>query len=168
MPFESHGNEIRSGGAQILNIGLPASLSLPSLFQVADPDQLIRATVRGEDVIRWIMPATVSAPMMTDWPDVLAARIRQRPVRLREWATEVGLAPETLSRGFRKFFGICPAQYRAECQAEAAFAHVTGTREPLSQIAYHCGFADQAHLSRAIKRLTGRTPAAWRAKSVQY
>ncbi len=32
----------------------------------------------------------------------------------------------------------------------------------LASIAQDLGFADQAHMTRAVKWLTGRTPAAWR------
>jgi len=34
--------------------------------------------------------------------------------------------------------------------------------EPLSLIAVDCGFADQAHMSRAIRRLANTTPGALR------
>jgi AraC-like DNA-binding protein len=36
------------------------------------------------------------------------------------------------------------------------------TSESLSQIALACGLADQAHLSRRFRQVTGTTPGAWR------
>jgi AraC-like DNA-binding protein len=39
---------------------------------------------------------------------------------------------------------------------------VRASAEPLSLIAQDCGFADQAHMSRAIRGLVRTTPAALR------
>jgi AraC family transcriptional regulator len=36
------------------------------------------------------------------------------------------------------------------------------TDEALSQIAFACGFSDQAHLSRIFRRTQGISPARWR------
>jgi AraC-like DNA-binding protein len=38
---------------------------------------------------------------------------------------------------------------------------------PLAQLAVETGFADQAHMTRALTMLTGVPPGALRAKSVQ-
>ncbi len=80
----------------------------------------------------------------------------------------MGIAPATLSRGFRTAFGTTAARYRANMQAQSALRQILSANEPLAAIANICGFADQAHLSRAIRTLTDRSPAAWRrVKSVQ-
>jgi len=47
--------------------------------------------------------------------------------------------------------------------ARAAWGRIAETRAPLADIAYDLGFADQAHMTRAVRWLTGAAPAAWRA-----
>jgi AraC-like DNA-binding protein len=37
------------------------------------------------------------------------------------------------------------------------------TRTPIGAIAHDCGFADQAHMTRAVRRLTRSSPARLRA-----
>ncbi|MDC0716159.1 helix-turn-helix domain-containing protein [Nannocystis bainbridge] len=39
--------------------------------------------------------------------------------------------------------------------------------EPLATIAATAGFADQAHMTRDIRALTGRTPGEWRRVGMQ-
>jgi AraC-like DNA-binding protein len=106
------------------------------------------------------------APTPADWPDALAADLVENPqLSLGDWARRMGLVPETLSRGFQKLFGITPAAFRAEARARKAFARITAGIEPFAAIAARSGFADQAHMSRATKTLTGKTPGHWRATS---
>jgi AraC-like DNA-binding protein len=101
-----------------------------------------------------------------DWPDMLAADLLKNPqTRLDGWARAHGLAAETVSRGFRKVFGVSPAAFRAQARAQSAFARIVGNDAPLAAVAAEAGFADQAHMSRATKALTGRTPASWRRSS---
>ena len=55
-----------------------------------------------------------------------------------------------------------PAAFRAQARAQAAFVQIIESRAPFAAIAIETGFADQAHMSRATRALTGRTPAEWR------
>lgn len=163
--FEAHGDVIARSGSTVINIDLPDDVILPPVFRVADPDTLIRAArARSPDMLALLDPAEERAPLTLDWPDALASALRQAPVRLASWAAAMNLAPATVSRGFRAAFGTTPARYRADVQAQAALRLITAGREPLSQIAYACGFADQAHLTRSITNLTGRPPATWRTR----
>jgi hypothetical protein len=45
--------------------------------------------------------------------------------------------------------------------ARAAWLQITGSSDPLSRIAANLGFADQAHMTRAVKALTGAPPTRW-------
>jgi len=163
--FEAHGDMIGRSGATVINIDLPAEMVLPAVFRVADPDALIRAArARSPETVALLEPVETRAPLMLDWPDMLALALRQAPVRLASWAAAMNLAPATVSRGFRAAYGTTPARYRADAQAQAALRLVMTGHEPLSQIAYDCAFADQAHLTRSITRLTGRPPASWRTR----
>jgi AraC-like DNA-binding protein len=101
--------------------------------------------------------------MKNDWPDLLAAELtRNSSIELGAWAKGIGLARETVSRGFTAAYNVTPALFRAELRARAAWLQVTQGSACLCSIAAETGFADQAHMTRWILRLTGTTPAAWR------
>ena len=166
-PFEGHLDQIGPRGAVVVNLPLPASRALPDAFRVVDADAVARAAesdlAAAADLLA---PDAGAAAALDDWPDRLAALLRLRSnVQLAEWAAAAGLAPATVSRGFRAAFGVSPARYRAEARARRAFAALSTSDHPLVEIALACKFADQAHFSRAIVALTGLAPTAWRRTS---
>jgi AraC-like DNA-binding protein len=169
--FESHQDHFSAGGADILNLplsGPPAA----SLGRVGDPDDIARAAERSvADAIERLLESFVPiAARGDDWPDLLAAELRaDRVVSLGAWANSMGLAPSSVSRGFRLAYGVSPQRFRAECRASAAARALRRTRLSLAMIAAESGFSDQPHLTRAIGRLFGRSPARLRddVKSVQ-
>ena len=73
-----------------------------------------------------------------------------------------GLARETVSRGFAAAYGATPSVLRAELRARFAWLRITRGSDGLCNIAADTGFADQAHMTRWIHRITGAPPAAWR------
>ncbi|HWZ63586.1 MAG TPA: helix-turn-helix transcriptional regulator [Steroidobacteraceae bacterium] len=98
-----------------------------------------------------------------DWPDVLAADLAANPrLRIRAWSEAMRLTREHVCRGFRATYGTGPTQFRSELSARAAWSRIISTTESMSRIAANLGFADQAHMSRAVKTLTGRAPSQWR------
>ena len=168
--FEAHLDVVPSGGAAVLNVPLPAGISLPAVFRVGDFDTLVHAArtdLRAASAL--LVPAEARPPSLRDWPDLLARDLRAQPdLALGAWATAAGLAPATVSRGFAAAFGTTPARYRAEARARTAWRRIVLSDEPFAAIAHDCGFADQAHLTRAVSALTASTPSAWRkVKSVQ-
>lgn len=168
-PFEAHGDVVGPGGARVVNIPWDDSAVLPPLFDVADPDALLRAVRSGErDLSALLRPAATYVPDNRDWPDLLAGALRLGPVNLTDWAIGQGLAPATVSRGFRRAFGTTAARYRIEAQTREALRRLRQGADALAAIAADCGFADQAHLTRAVTGLTGQSPGWWRrVKSVQ-
>ncbi|HXI87857.1 MAG TPA: helix-turn-helix domain-containing protein [Parvularculaceae bacterium] len=167
--FEAHLNRFEKGGAEILNIGLARRAICGGKGLVADPDLIARkaeedALEAEEALLVQFVPA--GAEPGDDWPDALARRLALNPdCRLADWAAENALAPETLSRGFGRRYGVTPLAFRAEARARLAFAAITGAEVGLSDIAAATGFADQAHMTRAVTALTGASPAAWRRRS---
>ena len=102
-----------------------------------------------------------SAPL--DWPDVLAEVLGSgSAANLQRWAGDNRLHPASLARGFRQLYGVSPSRYRIEQRARRACYEIANTSQPLSAIAQDMGFADQAHMCRDIKAVTGRVPNAWR------
>jgi transcriptional regulator GlxA family with amidase domain len=78
----------------------------------------------------------------------------------------VSLSAAHFCRAFKKSFCATPHAYIVQRRVMRAQELMRGTRGPLSQIALDCGFADQTHLSKLFRRLTGQTPNAWRRASM--
>lgn len=74
----------------------------------------------------------------------------------------VTLSAGHFSRAFKQTFGDTPHGHVMRRRVETAKTMMLRGREPLSQIAYLCGFADQAHFSRTFRKLAGASPLAWR------
>ncbi len=164
--FDTHLDRFHSRGAVIVNVqiaGLAASYG-----RIADPDSIARLAARdfaaaAHSLREQFRPAQ---PAAGDWPDLLADHLICDPdTQLNEWADCHALAAETLSRGFKKVFGVTPARFRHEVRVRRALAMIKQESAPLCAIAAAAGFSDQAHMSRAIRTFTGRTPGE--VKSVQ-
>jgi AraC-like DNA-binding protein len=81
---------------------------------------------------------------------------------IAEIAKVVCLCKSHFSRAFKISHGVSPWAYIVMARVERANRMIRATREPLSQIASACGFADQAHLCRAFRRWVGVSPGIWR------
>jgi AraC-like DNA-binding protein len=92
--------------------------------------------------------------------DRLTADLRCAP-SLRELAAGVELSPFHMLRVFRDATGFPPHAWlvlERVCRAR----HLLAAGVAPAQVASGVGFADQAHLTRWFKRVTGVTPAAFR------
>ena len=97
------------------------------------------------------------------WPEQLASDLKTCPgLRLSQWAESQGLAPETVSRSFKRVFGVSPQRFRLEYRARQAWLRCVAGTGSLTAIAHELGFADLAHMSRSVAALTGRSPRDWR------
>lgn len=163
--FESHVNRFDSSGAEVLL--LPFARDAGARWQVDDADAVVRAAERGIEEGSQLLRRTMRPIEIkyADWPDKLARDLElQRSLRLDDWADKLGIRPETLSRGFRLAYGCTPALFRANARARAAWREIRNSPKRLVEIAADHGFADQAHMTRAIRKLTGQSPGAWRAQ----
>ena len=75
-------------------------------------------------------------------------------------ARESGLSKFHFVRLFREELGITPHAYAMKLRVARARELLDGG-VPAAQVAFECGFADQAHFTRAFKREVGYTPAAF-------
>ncbi len=85
-----------------------------------------------------------------------------RSLRLCELAEMVRLSNGYFSRAFKRTFEKSPHAFIMCRRIERARQQMLMSREPLSQIAVACGFADQAHLARIFRREMGSAPSQWR------
>lgn len=140
-------------------------------MRLDDPDEAIRlARSDGRTAAQWLLAAARPGDArLDDAPDRLAATLSvEDPVSLTVWSDAHGVTRETAWRWFTAAYGVGPARYRVEARARRAWRRLTGGDEPLAGIALSEGFADQAHMSRDVRALTGRPPGAWRAMQQSF
>ena len=161
--FDAHLDCVGPNGAELINLPLPPGSSLPTAFRVEDPDRVARLAESDPATAARTLRPDGAVAIQSDWPDRLALLLTApNQQRLGQWADSIGLAAETLSRGFRAAYGITPARFRAEARARRAMEMILATETSLASVAIDCGYSDQPHLSRAIVELTGRSPGHWR------
>lgn len=168
-PYDAHQDAFCAGGAIVLN--LPHDAAAPSGFgRIDDVDAIVRlaerdarhAAAEASNALRW------GNALLGDWPDLLAVALRDDPdLVIASWADGMGLAPASVSRGFARAYGVSPKRFRLEARVRNAARRLPNWQGSLAALAAEMGFADQAHMSRAIAAMTGHAPARLRAKSVQ-
>lgn len=83
-------------------------------------------------------------------------------LHLDRLAEVAGIGQRHLIRSFRADAGLTPHAYLTRLRVERAKA-LLRRHAPAAHVAAATGFADQAHLTKAFKRLTGATPARYAA-----
>jgi AraC-like DNA-binding protein len=172
--LDCHANRMLGAGATIVRLAWRREGSLGGLFRIAGFDDIRRAAERdpteaSAGLAEAMVDAEAAGVAVQDWQDELVGALHADPrLRISQWSERMGLARETVSRGFGRAYGVGPARFRAELQARGAFLRITGGEDPLAQIASELGFADQPHMTRAVGWLTGAPPAAWRARSHRF
>jgi transcriptional regulator GlxA family with amidase domain len=95
--------------------------------------------------------------------DYIVANLGARIVT-RELAARANLSIGHFFRAFRISVGV-PPQFYVMCERiRRAEELMLTTSESLAQIALEIGLSDQAHFSRAFRRLVGVSPSCWRRK----
>lgn len=78
-------------------------------------------------------------------------------------AAAAGLSPHHFNRAFSVSMGTPPVRYLWARRLVIAKTQLSTTSAPIAQVALDCGFSDQSGFTTAFRRLTGMTPAAFRA-----
>lgn len=158
--YEAHQDHFASAGAVVLN--LPSIAGLDAITGVvADADAIAREAERDIRAAAALLKETIRPmnALLTDWPDRLAAALAtQRDFSIEGWADEMGLAPQSISRGFRQAYGVSPKRYRLEQRTLHALRKLHAWPGTLAGLAADVGFSDQAHLTRAVMAMTGVAP----------
>jgi AraC-like DNA-binding protein len=83
-------------------------------------------------------------------------------VLVADLSAQVQRSEGHFSRSFKGTFGCSPHAFVIRRRVELAAKYMLQTNMSLSDIALECGLADQAHLCKHFRVVTGETPAAWR------
>lgn len=92
--------------------------------------------------------------------EYMEAQIGDR-VLLRDLARATRLSQSHFSRAFKASTGVPPYQWHLNARITRAQQLLLDTTLSLADVAAATGFADQAHLTRMFRRVTGATPAVW-------
>lgn len=170
--FEAHINRSCSG-ATVLNISLPPGTSIaPGPARLENAHVFARRSrLRGDEAVALLMESMRPAEPITpaDWPDMLACDMARNPsLNLSRWSELHGLAPWSVSRGFYQVFGISPCVFRRRARARHAWKAIERGDDTFASLSADLGFADQAHMCRDVKMLTGQSPGKLRCAANEF
>jgi len=106
----------------------------------------------------WVAEAVAAG----DGVDPIGPRVHQmagRGVPVAAMADRLGLSERQLRRRCLPLFGYGPRRLARILRMNRALAAALDGR-PLADVAFGCGYADQAHLSRELLDLSGSTPTS--------
>jgi len=86
-----------------------------------------------------------------------------RHLTLEELAREAGVHPVHLSRVFRRCIGEGISEYVHRLRVRTVCEQMLAPDASLADLSFSGGFADQSHFTRSFRKITGMTPAAFRA-----
>jgi AraC family transcriptional regulator len=79
-------------------------------------------------------------------------------------ATLTSMSESHFSRSFKQSVGIAPYQYLMQQRVERAKQLLEQQSVAISTIALDCGFANQTHLTKVFRQITGLTPKAYQKR----
>lgn len=132
------------------------------------PDALSPLAMEGlvlELLVEGLRGRRRAAERHATWLDEVEALLRDdltRTPRMDELAAAVGRHPNHVGRAFRQRHGCSVGEHLRRLRVDEAARLLRETRLPLPLVAQRVGFADQSHLTRTFRRLTGTTPARYR------
>jgi AraC family transcriptional regulator len=92
--------------------------------------------------------------------DYMKANLTQ-DLSILDLATLTGMSESHFSRSFKRSVGITPYQYLMQQRVERAKQLLEQQSIVISSIALDCGFANQTHLTKVFRQITGMTPKAY-------
>lgn len=81
-------------------------------------------------------------------------------VRVDDLASDFAMSSRNFERKFKEFSGFRPKLYSRIARFQAALKQY-GTEKSLTDIAYDCGYYDQAHFINEFKEFSGYSPKAY-------
>lgn len=190
-PEEPHRSEMGAGGARVFNVEIPTPWLDVSGGDLARPvadrrggeltwlatrlfreyrDGLPGPPLAVEALVCEMLARTGGSARLADrqkpvWLsraiDLLQSEFRAS-LRIRDVAAAVGTHPTHLSRVFRNRMGVPIGDYVHRLRVRYAGEELCQPGARLADVAAAAGFADQSHLTRVFKRVTGVTPAVFR------
>jgi AraC family transcriptional regulator len=112
-----------------------------------------------------LRPPAKRAKNLPAWALQLRALLQDEwnsAIDLQELSHRLGVHPVTISRYFPHYFSATLGDHMRQIKVDRALSFIKETKWSLTEIAYKCGFADQAHFTRTFKTVTGYLPKDFR------
>ena len=108
------------------------------------------------------MFSRIKSPRWMHRLDELLNEKWNEPVTLKELSVSTETHPVTISKNFRKYFSCTLGEYMRKLKIDRSIPLIKNSNMSLTDIASHCGFADQSHFTRTFLRTTGFLPKEFR------
>lgn len=95
--------------------------------------------------------------------DYMKANLTQ-DLSILDLATLTSMSESHFSRSFKQSVGVAPYQYLMQQRVERAKQLLEQQSIAISTIALDCGFANQTHLTKVFRQMTGVTPKAYQKR----
>lgn len=86
----------------------------------------------------------------------------QEPLTVEQLALHCHISKRACFRLFRDALRMTPMEYLQSCRLQKACQMLANTREPVTQIAYGCGFGSGSYFGKVFRETYGRTPLEYR------
>jgi AraC family transcriptional regulator len=116
---------------------------------------------KASQTLTAIAPTSPPRPHLAAIADYIQTH-SDRNLSLVELANLAQMSLYYFARSFKQQIGLSPHQYLIRCRVERAKALLLQNKLTVVEIAQRVGFADQSHLNRHFKQLTGLAPTQWR------
>jgi len=160
-------------GLPPLDALLPATAALVAARDL-EPDGAEQAAIGFADAVLRLgeaapprEPGGRAARMVCDAVRRIAASVEEGApaAPLDTLADEAGADKFQLLRAFRAAVGVTPHQYLLGLRMGRAAERLRRSDEPVTSIAFDCGFGDLSTFNRRFRRVMGASPRDWRRRA---
>ncbi len=159
--------ELRGHAVDLVDVlGAGGARVLQRLHEAADWTQRFRVLDEALVSRLDVSAASTPAPVLEAWRVIMAGSGR---VPIASVAAHVGWGRRHLSERFRHATGLTPKEAARIARFEAVGRLLRSPgRVPLAEVAARCGYADQAHLAREWRALTGCSLGTWAREELPF
>jgi transcriptional regulator GlxA family with amidase domain len=115
--------------------------------------------------MNYVMTLHLARKLTTAADDVRRTAPQSAPsvASISQLCREAGYSFRSVDRFFRQFFGISPKFYARAVRFQRALTMLPNASIGLAEIAFACGYYDQAHLTKEFQAFAAQTPTQYRS-----